>query len=337
MTAVLTKIMHKRIKSLQPSKIKEYTEQNLEELISTINEKEIESLYNNQELLYLKQRLLVHRIRQLRNSSALKIQGMWNRYQTRLKVQKLAHRVRGCYTISPSVKNVTKIYIKIFTNELNKDEFKIMQLHFCQIRKSFVIDIPKNKFYTKKKLLRFNFIYKNKIFFDDNYDQVLFFNEKVHQVDLSKFDKKQKIVDDTIYNRHLIKKMKKFPNSSKDVNYFSTYLIIEDEKESSENSNLTPDKIGKKEYKFTFSDNKIEENDEEDEYNGLRAIKRKGTDRNEVKVFRKMRRFESFDMTYSCKSKLKSILKDPNLEFNKKRPIKVSDKKVSFGETIYLY
>ena len=334
MTAVLTKIMHKRIKSLQPSKIKEYTEQNLEELISTINEKEIESLYNNQELLYLKQRLLVHRIRQLRNASALKIQGMWNRYLTRLKVHKLAHRVRGCYTISPSVKNVTKIYIKIFTNELNKDEFKIMQLHFCQIRKSFVIDIPKNKFYTKKKLLRFNFIYKNKIFFDDNYDQVLFFNEKVHQVDLSIYDKKQKSLDDTIYNMNLIKKMKIFPNSSKEVNY---YLSTEDEKESSENSNLTPDKIGKKENKFTFSDNKIEENDEEDEYNGLRAIKRKGTDRNEVKVFRKMRRFESFDMTYSCKSKLKSILKDPNLEFNKKRPIKVSDKKVSFGETIYLY
>ena len=293
MTAVLTKIMHKRIKSLQPSKIKEYTEQNLEELISTINEKEIESLYNNQELLYLKQRLLVHRIRQLRNSSALKIQGMWNRYQTRLKVHKLAHRVRGCYTISPSVKNVTKIYIKIFTNELNKDEFKIMQLHFCQIRKSFVIDIPKNKFYTKKKLLRFNFIYKNKIFFDDNYDQVLFFNEKVHQVDLSIYDKKQKSLDDTIYNMNLIKKMKIFPNSSKEVNY---YLSTEDEKESSENSNLTPDKIGKKENKFIFSDNKIEENDEEDEYNGLRAIKRKGTDRNEVKVFIKMRRFESFDM-----------------------------------------
>ena len=93
---------------------------------------------------------------------------------------------------------------------------------------------------------------------------------------------------------NLIKKMKIFPNSSKDVNY---YLSTEDEKESSENSNLTPDKIGKKENKFIFSYNKIEENDEEDEYNGLRAIKRKGTDRNEVKVFRKMRRFESFDMS----------------------------------------
>ena len=48
-----------------------------------------------------------------------------------------------------------------------------------------------------------------------------------------------------------------------------------------------------------------------------------------------MKRFESFDMTYSCKSKLKSILKDPNLEF--KRSNRLSNKKVSFGETVYLY
>lgn len=334
MTAVLTKIIHKRVKSLQPASIKECTEQNLEDLISTINEKEIESLYNNQELLYLKQRLLVHRIKQLRNDSALKIQGMWNRYQTRLKVHKLAHRVRGCYSISPNVKNVTKMHIKIFTDELNKNEFKIMPLKYCQIRKSFVIDIPKNKFYTKKKLLRFNFIYKNKIFFDSNYEKVLFFNEFVHQVDLSIYDKKQKILDETVYNmKNFYKKMKIFQSSPKDMNYLST----EDEKESSENSTLTPDKFGKKENKFAFTENKIEENDEEDEYDGLRAIKRKGTDKTEVKVFRKMKRFESFDMTYSCKSKLKSILKEPNLEFNTKRSNRVSDKKVSFGETVYLY
>ena len=126
MTAVLTKIIHKRVKSLQPTSIKEYTEQNLEDLISTINEKEIESLYNNQELLYLKQRLLVHRIRQLRNDSALKIQGMWNRYQTRLKVHKLAHRVRGCYTISPSIKNVTKIAKRVIKKK--KTASKIVYL-----------------------------------------------------------------------------------------------------------------------------------------------------------------------------------------------------------------
>lgn len=333
MTDVLTKIIHKRVKSLQPSSIKEYTEQNLEELISTINEKELESLYNNQELLYLKQNLLIHRIRQLRNSSALKIQGMWNRYQTRLKVHKLAHRVSGCYTISPNLNNVTKIYIKIFTDELNKDEFRIMPLHFCRIRKSFVIDIPKNKFYTNKKLLRFNFIYKNQIFFDKNYEQALFFNEFVHQVDLSIYDKKQKILDDTIYNMNSYKKMKIFQSSPKDTNYLST----EDEKEPSENSTLTPDKFGKKEKNFVFSENKIEENEEEDEYDGLRAIKRKGTDLSKVKAFRSMKRFESFDMTYSCKSKLKSILKDPNLEFNKKRSNRLSNKKVSFGETVYLY
>ena len=327
MTAVLTKIMHKRVKSLQPINVKEYNELNLEELISAINEKEIELLYNNQELLYLKQKLLIHRIRQLRNASALKIQGMWDRYLTRLKVHKLAHHVHGCYTISPSVKNVTKISIKIFTDESNKDVFKIYPLHYCQIRKSFVIDIPKNKFYTKKKILRFNFIYRDKIFFDDNYEQVYFFNEKVHQIDLAIYDKKQKILDETIYNPNNYKKMKIFQNSPKDTN-----LSTEDEKEPSDNSTLTPDKLSKKGKKFAFSDNKIKENDEDDEYNGLRAVKRAGTERDKVKVFKKLKRFESFDMS---KSNLKSILKEP--ELNKKRSNRMSNKKVSFGETIYLY
>ena len=45
----------------------------------------------------------------------------------------------------------------------------------------------------------------------------------------------------------------------------------------------------------------------------------------------------SYDVSYSCKSKLKSILKCPNIESNKRRFNRESNKKVSFGETIYIY
>jgi hypothetical protein len=256
---------------------------------------------------------------------------MWSRYLTRLKVHKTAHHVQGCYTISPNIKNVTKVSIKIFTNELNKDEFTILPLRFCQIRKSFVIDIPKNKFYTKKKLLRFNFIYKNNIFFDDNYEQVLYFNEMVHEVDFSLYDKKQKILEETVYNLSELSKKALFSShsSSKDSNCLST----EDEKENSENLALTPDKFTRK---FSFSESK-EDNDDEDEYSGLRAIKRKGTELEKEKVITRYKKYESFDITYSSKSKLKSILKCPNIEFNKRRVNRESNKKVSFGETIYIY
>ena len=330
MTTALTKVECNRTKSNKPPKTKAFTEENIEELISKANGGELELLYSEEELLKIKQKLLIHRIKQLRNNSALKIQTMWNRYQTRLKVHKTAHHVQGCYTISPNIKNVTKVFIKIFTNELNKDEFTILPLRFCQIRKSFVIDIPKNKFYTKKKLLRFNFIYKNNIFFDDNYDQVLYFNEMVHEVDLSLYDKKQKILEETVYNLSELFKKKLFSySSSKDSNCLST----EDEKENSEYSTLTPDKFTRK---FTFSESK-DENDDEDEYSGLRAIKRKGTEQEKEKVVQKYKKFESFDIAYSCKSKLKSILKWPNIELNKRRVNRESNKKVSFGETIYFY
>jgi len=331
MTTALPKIQCKKTKSNKPPKTKDFTEEKIEELFSKANGDEIESLYSEEELLNLKQKLLIHRIKELRNNSALKIQTMWNKYQTRLKVHKTAHHVQGCYTISPNIKNVTKVSIKIFTNELNKDEFTILPLRFCQIRKSFVIDIPKNKFYTKKKLLRFNFIYKNNIFFDDNYDQVLYFNEMVHEVDFSLYDKKQKILEETVYNLSELFKKKLFSSysSSKDSNYLST----EDEKENSENSTLTPDKFTRK---FTFSESK-DENDDEDEYSGLRAIRRKGTEQEKEKVVEKYKKFESFDVTHSYKSKLKSILKCPNIEFNKRRIIRDSNKKVSFGETIYIY
>jgi hypothetical protein len=331
MTTALPKIECKKTKSNKPPKTKAFTEENIEELISKANGGELELLYSEEELLKIKQKLLIHRIKQLRNNSALKIQTMWSRYLTRLKVHKTAHHVQGCYTISPNIKNVTKVSIKIFTNELNKDEFTILPLRFCQIRKSFVIDIPKNKFYTKKKLLRFNFIYKNNIFFDDNYEQVLYFNEMVHEVDFSLYDKKQKILEETVYNLSELSKKALFSShsSSKDSNCLST----EDEKENSENLALTPDKFTRK---FSFSESK-EDNDDEDEYSGLRAIKRKGTELEKEKVITRYKKYESFDITYSSKSKLKSILKCPNIEFNKRRVKRESNKKVSFGETIYIY
>ena len=334
MNTVLSQLHKKKNKSFQTLKTKEYTEQVIEEIISTMKEGQIESYYSKQDLLLLKAKIIIYRIKKMRNDSALKIQKMWNKYQTRLKVHKIAHHVRGCYTISPSIKNITKISIKIFTNEFNKNEFKILPLRFCPIRKSFVIDIPKNKFYTQKKILKFNFIRKDSsIFYDENYKKIFYFDEYVHEIDFSLYDKNQKILDETIYN---FQKLKPLILSSKDSNYLST----EDEKENSENSTLTPDKFEKNERKFYFTETRDEENGEdEDEYAGLRSIKRRTTvEPKKNLVFKRTKRFESFDVTYSCKSKLKSILKCSNVdELHKRKLNHISSKKVSFGETVYLY
>ena len=341
MTTVLskTKVIKRRTKSLHIQKNEGITNINIEHLISKNKGDEIESIYKKEELLEVKQKILIYRIKQLRNDSALKIQNRWNIYKIREKVHKLSRKVRGCYTIYPEAKNACKMYLKIYTNELNKEEFKIIPLDFCQIRKCFVKDIPKNKFYTPRKIMYFNFIKNNKIFFDDKYEKVLYTHEYVHKVDFSIYDKRQKILDETIYNNNELFSKYKYNNiNSKD---YSTYLSTEDEKENSENSILSPDKI-KCTTKFQFSnDNTFNEKKEEvkevdDEYEGLRVKKRKSTNEpiKEIKVNKKHKRFKSFEVN----NKLKSILKVSNCEELHKRKLNVENgRKVSFGNTVYFY
>ena len=345
MTTVLSnsKTSIKRTKTLQVRNAKEYSEKMIESLISVGNESEIESIYNKKDLLTLKQKILIYRIKKLRNDSALKIQNMWEKYKLRLFTHKLAHKVKGCYTIYPERKDALTMYIKIFYNELKKEEYKIIPLDFCPIRKYYVKDIPKNKFYTSKKIMYFNFIRNNEIFFDDKYEKVLYLNQYVHKVDFSEYDKRQKLLDETIYT--IKKNFNNINNNiSKSNSKESTFLSTEDEKESSENSTLTPEYRKNGKY-FRFSSNQVEvfkeiEEEGDDEYEGLGVKNRLNSNEiiKERKINKRYRRFESFDSTYSGKTRLKSILKESNCEELHKRKLNMeSGKKVSFGETVYSY
>ena len=344
MTTVLSKpkIKNRRKKTVYTPIILKNDEKTIEELLSKKSETEIKSLYDKKDLIELKCKIIISRIKKLRNESALKIQEIWNRNRFLLKVHKVAHKVKGCYTVYPNIQNACKMFIKIFTNELNKKEFKIIPLDFCQIRKCFLKDIPKNKFYTSRKIMYFNFIKGGEIFFDEKYEKVIYSNEMVHKVDFSTYDIKQKFLDENIYNPNKLfpKKVQINSNNSKDLTYLST---TEDEKEYSDNSALTPEKFGKTIFKFSSS--KIEnknEIDEEDEYSGLRSLKRRGSNEPVLKKklnkkYKRKKRFESFDSTYSTKFKVKSILKDSNSEELHKRKLnRESERKVSFGEAIYL-
>ena len=126
MTTALSnsKIPIKKAKTLEVRNAKEHSDKMIESLISSGNEAELESIYNKKDLLALKQKILIYRIKKLRNDSALKIQNMWNKYKLRLFVHRLAHKVRGCYSIYPERKEALQMYIKIFNNELKKKNIK---------------------------------------------------------------------------------------------------------------------------------------------------------------------------------------------------------------------
>ena len=326
MTTALSNLktkISKKIKSLTLTK-SNFDDDYLEKLFSSKNLKEIEASLSPKDLLELKKRIIIYRIKKFRNESAIKIQKMWNKYINKLSIHKLAHHLTGCYTIYLESKGRTKVFIKIFCDESNKDVFHICSMRFCPIRKCFVLDIPKNKFFTQKKIMHFIFLNrKNESFYDDNYEKAFFFNECVHKVDFSVIDKNQKKLEE----KKKKEKIKSENSKHSDINNLST----EDEKDNSESLTLTP--TPENSIKFKFDVKNIHTNeDDTDEYSGLRP-----SESSDIKSFvRRQKRYESFDVSHShlIKTKLKSILKDSNPDLLRQRRNKrESFKKVSFGKT----
>ena len=319
MTTVLLKLSEIKKKLIPLSAIKAnlFTEKNFEKFFSSNNLKEIESSFTPKDLLELKKNIIIHRIKKARKDAVAKIQQMWYKYKLKLKIHKLAHHLTGCYTVSIAPKGKTVAYIKIFNDEENKDRCVTLNMNFCQIRNKLVFDIPKNKFYTSKKIMHFNFLNRNhEVFFDENYKKVLYNNQYVHQIDFSYVDKNQKILEETE------KKLREKNNY-----YSSNNISTEDEKEYSKKYTLTP--TTERTTKFKFDKNSIDIDDDEDEYGGLRPKDKSSMNDNPIL---KEKRF-SFDSTYSCKTKLKSILKESNPDIcRKRRSIRDNSKKVSFGK-----
>ena len=326
MTTALSNLktkISKKIKSLTLTK-SNFDDDYLEKLFSSKNLKEIEASLSTKDLLELKKRIIIYRIKKFRNESAIKIQKMWNKYINKLSIHKLAHHLTGCYTIYLESKGRTKVFIKIFCDESNKDVFHICSMRFCPIRKCFVLDIPKNKFFTQKKIMHFIFLNrKNESFYDDNYEKAFFFNEYVHKVDFSVIDKNQKKLEE----KKKKEKIKSENSKHSDINNLST----EDEKDNSESLTLTPTPENSIKFKFDVKNINTNE-DDTDEYSGLRPA-----ESSDIKSFvRRQKRYESFDVSHShlIKTKLKSILKDSNLDLLRQRRNKrESFKKVSFGKT----
>ena len=326
MTTALSNLktkISKKIKSLTLTK-SNFDDDYLEKLFSSKNLQEIEKSLSPKDLLELKKRIIIYRIKKFRNESAIKIQKMWNKYINKLSIHKLAHHLTGCYTIYLESKGRTKVFIKIFCDESNKDVFHICSMRFCPIRKCFVLDIPKNKFFTQKKIMHFIFLNrKNESFYDDNYEKAFFFNEYVHKVDFSVIDKNQKKLEE----KKKKEKIKSENSKHSDINNLST----EDEKDNSESLTLTPTPENSIKFKFDVKNINTNE-DDTDEYSGLRP-----SESSDIKSFvRRQKRYESFDVSHShlIKTKLKSILKDSNLNLLRQRRNKrESFKKVSFGKT----
>ena len=118
-----------------------------------------------------------------------------------IKTQKLIKKIKDYYSISPTYNNMTKISIKIYYDPKDIKKFEIFPLKFCPIRKRFVFDIPKKKFFLKSnKTLRFNFITNDEIIVDNSFNSCNINNVFVNEINFIDIDNKIKKLNETIYN-----------------------------------------------------------------------------------------------------------------------------------------
>ena len=155
----------------------------------------------------IKEILLIKKILLIRKFSIQKIIENILEYKRYKKIKKLTNKIKNCYSISPSIKNVTNILIKIFYNQKNYKKFKIYNLNFCPIRKKFVFDIPKKKFIKSNKIFRFVFLINNKIFIDKNYKCILINGIIMNTINFKEYDEKINLLNKTVYKEIILKNM----------------------------------------------------------------------------------------------------------------------------------
>ena len=155
----------------------------------------------------LKEYLIINKILLIRKLSLKKIINNYLNFKRFTTLKKLTNKVKNCYSISPSINNVSNILIKVFYNQRNYNKFKFFNLNFCPIRKKFVFDIPKKKFIKSNKIFRFVFLINNKIFIDKHYKCILINGIIMNTINFKEIDEKINFLNKTIYKDIILKNM----------------------------------------------------------------------------------------------------------------------------------
>lgn len=155
----------------------------------------------------LKEFFIINKILLIRKLSLKKIINNYLNFKRFATLKKLINKVKNCYSISPSINNVTNISIKVFYDQRNYKKFKIFKLNFCPIRKKYVFDIPKKKFIKSNKIFRFVFLINNKIFIDKHYKCILINGIIINTINFKEIDEKINFLNKTIYKDIILKNM----------------------------------------------------------------------------------------------------------------------------------
>jgi hypothetical protein len=258
----------------------------------------------------LKEFYIINKILLIRKLSLKKIINNYLNFKRFATLKKLINKVKNCYSISPSINNVSNILIKVFYNQRNYNKFKIFNLNFCPIRKKFVFDIPKKKFIKSNKIFRFVFLINNKIFIDKHYKCILINGIIMNTINFKEIDEKINFLNKTIYKDIILKNML---NQMKLISSDSTNF---DSEEDNNNNNENYLLNNKNNFHLLYNKNIV--------INNKNLI-----NKNNNIIFNK--KFSSNEeISFSPKSILKTKIRKNNINKNSLR-------KVSFGKVQFSY
>jgi len=194
----------------------------------------------------LKEYSILKKIILIRKIAVNKIINNYLDFKRFTALKKLINKVKNCYSISPSIDNITNIFIKVFYNQRNYKKYKIFKLNFCPIRNKYVFDIPKKKFIKSNKNFKFIFLINNKPFIDKNYKCILINGIIMNSINFKEYDEKINLLNKTVYNNIIFKNML---NNMKSFSSDSTNFDSEEENNNNNNS--------KKGYFLLYNKNKF--------------------------------------------------------------------------------
>ena len=274
--------------------------------------------YKNYKLInQIKKEYFIRKIISERKKAIIKIQNYVKYYLTKLKLKEIIRKEKGSYTIICNKSNVAKISLKIFTDYCDNDKSMILPMKYCPIRKYFILSIPKTKFILAQKdckIVRFNFIYKGNMFFEEEQYKLVDFNgKKVHEINFSDYDN---IHDNLDYKKY-------YSNIDEDIQGLSYKSHKSPTRQKSSTYNKEP--------VLDFS------SDEENERKSPRKVSKDSNGQKKQNFERSKNKGKTCKLKNPKYLKIISILKERNFD-RRKRSYNISnEKRVKFGTVTFSY
>lgn len=170
-------------------------------------------------------------------------------YLLKQKLKETLSKVVSCYSLfAPfSPKPTDKVELSVYNDPYSIRKSRLIPVSFCPVRKSFVFDIPKNKF-RFNKLYYFSFVINDSYVVDPSFDIKKIDGREINYVNFRDIDDKVQYLQQHVYNIRTYTPRKNYKKSKSEHNINNEEIdeCNEDEYEQIRSNNVGKGDNGRK-------------------------------------------------------------------------------------------